>query len=486
MTLIKGLIDLGTLAVDVFTSGNREGSRRTTVLVFTCVFPSVMLSVLLFLYLLSTLTCGPAVSAGIAVLHGVVLTFALFLSQRIRCIFTLFVISLFTKKSRSLLLTAGTSVVVLGNIRNTLENLTCLVGSMICNLRAKKASVIAPFRNYVDMLKWLANILQGVTDLKVVNLDSQLKISPKVDLEHFRERLNQAELMLNQSVKYAVTFINTVSSMKERVYPTASFLVLMIFIALHIRNYCSDKKYKNNFISKQFIHFDEKQKAEGKQHVLPLTSDEEKLYPSLPSIRPTAREGKALLKFGIPIISHLVAWAIFITVDALFYYFVAIITTKLSEMEPFHVPLLMSLKGVATLIGVQLGEENHQKDFSYSVTLFEKQCLPKPKLLLNNTLIPLAAILLTLLIMAPLAAKAVQIRLMVCEKFYCIAAEERIKYLHGKILRKRLKRSKDKENRKTFTSLLTKGPVAEKHVSTPAASKLPHDAHRQPQTFSQT
>ncbi|XP_077454141.1 dendritic cell-specific transmembrane protein [Stigmatopora argus] len=456
MTVIRGLIDMRILAVDVFTSCNREGFRRTTVLLFTCVFPSLIFSALLLLYLLYTLTCDAAVSTGIAALHGVVLTFALFLSHRLRCMLTLLVISLFTKKSRSLLLTAGTSVVVLGNIRNTLENITDLVRSVICNLRAKQASVVAPFRKYVDMLKWLANLLQGVTDLKVVNLDSQLKISPKVDLKHFQERLNQAELKLNQSVKYAVTFINMVSSVKEHVYPTLSLLVLMIFIALHIRNYCSDKMYKNNFISSKFTHFDKKQKAEGKQHVLPLTSEEEKLYPCLPSFRPTAREGKALVKFGIPIISHLVAWVIFITVDALFYYIVVIITTKLSELEPFQVPLLLSLKGVATLIGVQLSEENHQKDFSYSMTLFESQCLPKPKLLLNNTLVPLTTILLTLLIMAPLAAKMVQMRLMVCEKFYCKAAEERIKYLHAKILRKRLKKRRDKENSNTSTLLITK------------------------------
>ncbi|KAM9806116.1 dendritic cell-specific transmembrane protein [Syngnathus typhle] len=449
----KGLTDLRILAVDVFTSDNREGFKRTTVLLLLCVFPSLLLSALLLLYLFFTLTCDLAVSSGIAALFGVLLTLGLFLSQTVRCLFTLFVISLFTKKSRSLLLTAGTSVVVLGNIQNTLENLTGLIRSMICNLRAKKESVIAPFRNYVDMLKWLADILLGVTDLGVVKLDSQLKISPKVDLENFRERLTQVELKLNQSVKYAVNLINTVSTVKEYVYPLISILVLIIFIILHVRNYCNDMKYKNNFISNKFIDFDKKQKEEGKQHVLPLTSEEKKLYPSLPSLRPTTQEGKALLKFGIPIITHLIAWVIFIAVDAVLYYFVTIITTKLSEMEPFHVPLRLSLKGIATLIGLQLSEENHQKDFSYSVMLFEKQCLPKPKLLLNNSLVPLTAILLTLLVMAPVAAKLVQIRLMVCERFYCTAAEERIKYLHAKILRKRLKRKREKDS---FTSLITK------------------------------
>lgn len=115
----------------------------------------------------------------------------------------------------------------------------------------------------------------------------------------------------------------------------------------------------------------------------------------------------------------------------------------------------MSSQGIATLVGIPLGEENHQKDFSYSVTLFEKECLPQPKLLLYNSVVPLAAILLTLFIMALMAAKVGQLRLMVCERFFPSAAEERVEYLHAKILRKRCKKRKGGDNC-SLTSLYLK------------------------------
>lgn len=99
----------------------------------------------------------------------------------------------------------------------------------------------------------------------------------------------------------------------------------------------------------------------------------------------------------------------------------------------------LSSQGIATLIGIPLGEENQQKDFSYSVTLFEEKCLPKPKLLLYDSVIPLVAILLTLIVMALMAAKVAQLRLLVCERFFSAAAEARVEHLHAKILRKRLK-----------------------------------------------
>uniref|UniRef100_A0A3Q1GLQ0 Dendrocyte expressed seven transmembrane protein n=1 Tax=Acanthochromis polyacanthus TaxID=80966 RepID=A0A3Q1GLQ0_9TELE len=421
------------------------------VCLFVSIFFSLLLSSLLLLYLLFTLDYELAVAGGMAGCFGTILTVALFASKRIRCLGTLFVISVFMKKSRNLLLTAGTSIVVLKNIRNTLENLTRLVRSMICNLQAKKAAITAPFSNYVEMLKWIGNMLKGVTDLGVVNLDSHLKVSPRLESEKFSWKLADAEQKLNETVKYAKALMNTVSAVVDRMFPAISFLVFLLFIALHVKKYCNDMKYKNRFISSKFVRFDEKQKAEGKPHVLPLTPQEVKLYTSIYSIRPTGREGKAMLKFGIPVASHFVAWVIFITVDALLYLFSVCFTFLRHCLPLIH----SNFQGIATLIGIQFGEENHQEDFSYSVTLFEKKCLPKPELLLYNSVFPLTAILLTLLIMALMAAKVSRLRLMVCERFFATAAEARVEYLHGTILRKRLKLKKEK-NTCSFMTLLVK------------------------------
>uniref|UniRef100_A0A3B3YZI9 Dendritic cell-specific transmembrane protein-like domain-containing protein n=1 Tax=Poecilia mexicana TaxID=48701 RepID=A0A3B3YZI9_9TELE len=401
----------------------------------------ILLSSLLFLYLLFGVDYEVEVASGITVCFGVSLTVALFFSNRVRCLGTLFVVSIFMKKSRNLLLTAGTSLVVLQNIRNTLRNLTRLMQSMICNLKAKKESIVAPFSNYVKMLEWIGGVLRGVTDLGVVNLDSKLKVSPRIESEVFRLKLSEAEQRLNETVRYAQGVMETIFSVTDKMFPAVSFLILFTFIALRVRKYCNDVKYENSFISGRFVKFDEKQKAEGKPHVLPLTPKEEKRYATIPSVRPSSSEGKAMLKFGAPVISHFVAWALFITVDALLYCFVDIVTKKLSELEPFHVPLMI--------------KENRQRDFSYSVTLFERKCLPEPELLLFNSVLPLSAILIILIIMALMASKVSQLRLMVCDQFFSDASNARVEFLHRKILRKRLKTNK-KENESSIMSFILK------------------------------
>uniref|UniRef100_A0A8C5DAR2 Dendritic cell-specific transmembrane protein-like domain-containing protein n=1 Tax=Gouania willdenowi TaxID=441366 RepID=A0A8C5DAR2_GOUWI len=321
-------------------------------LLLTCCLSSLLLSSLLLLYLLYTLDYTLPVAGGITTTCGTLLTVAFFFSKRVRCTGALFVVSIFMKKSRNLLLTAGTTLVVVKNIRNTVENLTRLGRSMICNLKVKKASLMDPFSNYVKMLKWIGNLLKGVTDLGVLNLDHQLKVSPRLESEKFRLTLSEAERRLNETVKYAQTVMNTVSSVTDKLFPAISLLLLLMFIALHVKKYCNDVKYKNRFISSKFREFDERQKAEGNLHVLPLTSEEEKLYRSIPSLRLSSRNGKTMLKFGRPVISHLLAWLLFIAIDALLYWFVDIITRKLSELKPFDVPLLMSIKVSTSLFAL--------------------------------------------------------------------------------------------------------------------------------------
>lgn len=338
----KYIKDVGSLSVDVFTSDERGDFQSGLILFFTCSLSSLLLSSLLLLYVHFTLRYELAVAGGIAGSSVMLLTVALFLSKRVRCFGTLLVISLFMKKSRNLLLTAGTSLVVLRNIRNTWENLSVLLKSLICNLKSKKAAIVVPLMRYREMLKWVASRLWK-PDLGIVKLTSQSNISTRLKSEEFEAKLTDAEHKLNETVLYVQSIVHAVSSVTEKMFPAVSFLVLMAFIVLHVKKFHRDAKYKNKLIGGRFVEFDRKRRAEGKAHVLPLTAEEEKLY-AVPSMRPTFRDRRAMLKFSIPVVSQFVIWVVFITVDALMYWFVAIITTTLTELEPFHVRLLMNIQ----------------------------------------------------------------------------------------------------------------------------------------------
>lgn len=343
----QSLWSIGCLSVDVFCGGRRHGLRGSLILLFTCTFCSLLISSAFLLFLYFGQRYSLAVAGGIAAAIGTLMTAAFYLSKRTRCLGTLFLISVFMKKSRTLLLTAGTSLVALRNIQNTLENLKGLLESMICNVLAKKEALIDPFRNYVAILKWIGDALQGfirIADIKVWKMDTQLTVTPRLESGPVQEALSEARQTLNGTVRRALAVVSTVSSLTEKLFPAISLVVLAALITLHIKRFREDLKYKNRFISGKFVEFDEKQKAEGKPHVLPLTAEEEEVYAVLPSLRPTSQEGRAMLKFAVPVATHFLAWFIIITVDALLYCFVVVVTTKFSELEPLHIPLLMNMK----------------------------------------------------------------------------------------------------------------------------------------------
>ncbi|KAK0140468.1 Dendritic cell-specific transmembrane protein [Merluccius polli] len=414
-----------------------DGFRRGAVLTVTCGLLSLLLSSLLLLFLLVTLGYGAAGAKWTAGCFWALLTVALCLSRRVRCMGILFVISCFMKQSRKLLLTAGISVVVIGNIHNTVKNLTGLIWSMQCNLKAKRLSISTPLDKYIKMLKWVGQIIGQAKDFGLITLKPEVKVSANVDSERFKEKLADARQNLNQTVNDALAVVRTMRSVTHQLLPVVSFLLLFLFIMLHVKKYRDSVTYKNRFISGKFVAFDAKEKAEGRPHVLPLTPREEKKYISIPSLLLTKSEGRAMVKFGIPVFSHFVLWVLFLVIDALIYYFVKLITSKLAALEPFNVALNMKYTEIQTFLGIQINTEQQTNDFSYKVTLFEEKCLPHPELLVYSSITPMVFILVLLLLMACMASKLMQLRLLVCERFFSGSAEERVKYLHAKILRKR-------------------------------------------------
>eukprot|EP00063_Salmo_salar_P039140 XP_014013975.1 PREDICTED: dendritic cell-specific transmembrane protein-like [Salmo salar] len=356
------------------------------------------------------------VAAGIAGSCWVVVGASLFLSKRVRCLGVLFVLSCGMRQGQNVLITAGTSLVVLKNVQNTLQDILGLSRSMVCNLQAKRVSIdTTPLYNYVRMLRWVGDVHRAFTDFGVAELVSDLEVTSRGDSEKLMERLVGGERTLNGTAKSILAALDMLSSVGQRLFSAFSFLLLMGFTVLHLRRYRHNKKCENVYITRTFTHFDEKQKAEGRLPVLPLTLKEARRYITIPSPRLSAMEGKAMLKFSFPVFTHCLAW---------------------EDM---------------TVIGVPISEEINRRDFSYQVSIFERSCLPKPILLLYDSILLLVVLLAALRSMALMSAKLTQIRLMVFEQFFSTNAEDRVAFLHAKIPKKR---SRMEGNRKAEESSL--------------------------------
>ncbi|KPP67735.1 dendritic cell-specific transmembrane protein-like [Scleropages formosus] len=444
-----------TSTAKLYARGPRSGWRCHLLHFSTCLTVSLAFSFLLFLSLRFSLKYDPTVSGSITVACVVISTVALFVSKRVRCFVFLFLISCGLKQGRNLLITAGTSLVIFWNVQNTFNNLKELAMSLICNLEKKRVTFdLTPLSNYIEMLRWVGGQLR-FPDFRVFRFNTSFQVRSKVISEELAERLQQGGTLLNATANDIRTAMETLSSIGQKVSPLLGVILVSIVTILYLRQYHRNKKFENVFITDLFVQYDESQRANGRPHVLPLTEKETKRYAHVPSTRLSVREAKGMLKFCLPILSTFLTWVLFIGVDTLFYLLIKIISVRLEELEPFHVPLVMKITEGQTFIGVNINEQNRTRDFSYSMALFEKECLPKPTLLIHKSAPSLSVILLVLTALGLLSSKLLQLRLLVSAEFWPQTAGVRVQYLHDKILRKRLK-MKVKAHKGNLVTLLKK------------------------------
>lgn len=114
--------------------------------------------------------------------------------------------------------------------------------------------------------------------------------------------------------------------------------------------------------------------------------------------------------------------------------------------HPYLFPLSPFLfqKEATLFLGVSVAENAKGGNFSYTVSLFEKKCLPEPELWLYQSLVPLSVVLVLLVVLILLSSQMVQLRVVLSEQFFPDVAKKRAAYLHEKILRKRCKTKAEK------------------------------------------
>nr|XP_021322456.1 dendritic cell-specific transmembrane protein [Danio rerio] len=442
----------------LYTSNTTKSWKEKHLLMFTCFTTSCILSTFLFLILHLSFRCIQEVSVPLACVFGIILTPAMYFSKRIRCFGALILISMGMKQVKSLLLTLGTSLVVFFNIQNTLQNMKLLAKGLLCNLEEKLLDInTEPLGNYIKMLKWVGKQIQSYfKSVTLVSYQADFRLKAKVDSENFKNHLSKAEQNLNHTAQGVLALANALSSIGKTVSPAMGLLFLVLLTALYLRRFQVDKKYNNIYITKTFRCFDAQQMQEGKPCVLPLNKSESERYVVTPSIRPRGRQWKAMLKFSLPIFTHCLTWLVFISLDALIYWLIVVLSKRLGELEPLRVPVGIKVqvrlktaaelfnyyffKTEATLIlGLPVDESIKGANFTYTVSLFEKKCLPEPELWFFQSLVPLSVVLASLLVLILLSSQMVQLRVVLSEQFFTDVAEKRAAYVHAKILRKRYK-----------------------------------------------
>ncbi|XP_041104611.1 dendritic cell-specific transmembrane protein-like [Polyodon spathula] len=430
------------VALELYTTNTMPGWRNKLCLFVICFFLSLIFGGLLFLGLDLSVGYTSLMSLYITSAMTVTVTVILFFFKQARCFSMLFLVSCGMQQGRNILITAGTGVVIVSNVRNTFNNLRGLAKSMICNLEARQITInTTPIDKYIGVIQWIYDQTKVFSNLLIVKFEPEFHIEHTISTYDLKERLQKAKQEVKEVSENVSQIMDTLSSIGQKVLPLLGVFLVLIGTVFYIRKYHFNKKFENTFITPRFIRFDKKQEAEGKPHLLPLTKKERKKYVIIPSPRLSVKEGKRMGMFFIPVLIHTSAWVFFIMVDALLYWLILTISKHLEDVPPIMVDLKMSIDKENRVFGIiSENSRSESQDFSYNVTLFEKNCIPKPTLLIQKSSVPLVVIIVILMLIGLMSSKLTELKLLVISSFYPDNEDKRIEYLHAKILKKRPKK----------------------------------------------
>ncbi|XP_066228582.1 dendritic cell-specific transmembrane protein isoform X1 [Saccopteryx leptura] len=356
-------------------------------------------------------------------------------SKHVRCFLLLFFLSCGLREGRNALIAAGTGIVIFGHVENIFHNFKGLLDSMTCNLRAKNFSVHLPLlKRYIEAIQWIYDLATHISLFDdLVSWNQTLAVSLSSPSQALEAQLNDTKGKVLGVLYQMVTATEALSSLGQQLLALGGLLLVLLGTGLFMKRFLDPCgwKFENIYITRQFVQFDERERHHHRPCVLPLNQKEKRKYVVIPSLWLTPKERKNLGLFFFPVLTHLYVWVLFAAIDFLLYRLIFSVSQHFEGLPALEVHLKLHRE--------EKGTENIIHDSSFNISLFEPNCIPKPKLLLSRTWVPLSIILVILVVLGLLSSFLMQLKILVSGSFYPSMQRDRIQYLHAKLLKKRSK-----------------------------------------------
>ncbi|NXN19856.1 DCSTP protein, partial [Indicator maculatus] len=419
----------------VFVSERKPGWKYLMQLFAVCCVVGFFASFLLFLGMHFSLAHHSLVPLLVSGSIWILLSMALSCSRQLRCFSALFLLSCGLQSGRNALLTAGTGVVVAGNIQNILHNIKVLADSITCHLEDEQFALI---EYYVNVVKWIYKAARLPPELSVL-LRDEFTPSYSIADDALKQELNNTKQEIQKVVNQVSFMLTLLPWIGQKILPVVGIFLASFGTGLFIKKFVGPytAKFMNIYITKQFIAFDEHQKLQQRPCLLPLNRKERKNYVTVPSFCLTRKDRKNLKYFFLPVIVNLCIWLLFAAVDHLFYWLIISVNKHLQEVPDLEIRFVFFQQNQN---GFLFGMREHiAKTDPFKISLFKHNCIPQPVLTASTTWIQLGVIIFFLIIFGLFSGLLTQLKILISASFYPDTEMERVHYLHAKLLRKRAK-----------------------------------------------
>ncbi|XP_078073259.1 dendritic cell-specific transmembrane protein-like [Mustelus asterias] len=436
MAILKIVAQFFGSLFELFASEQKPGLKNILCLLSLCFLMGLGASGILYVCL-QALQCSLLVTLAVCGTFAVVTSGALFLSKYFRCFILIFLISCGTQQGRNALITAGTSVVLYNCALNSFLNLRRLVESLECNLENMLPSVSDLLKKYIHVIYWIREQMQHLPTNYFVKFEDYLKIEHNIEDDALKINLNATRINLEILANCIISRLDRFSHICKSAMLIMGILLILVFTWFYTKRFLTNIKFENIYVTNQFLKFDEKQKEQGKPHLLQLTRKERKCFIKIPALHLSEKEWKTMARFSAPIFSNICIWTIIIMLDYGLFLLISSIKYHLDRLPPLNITMNFEFSAETKFVNVRVGSHTSTETFSYETHLSKGDCITQSTLSITKVWIPLVALIAALLLLTLFSAKFTILKVLVLSSFYAEMEKRRIEFLHEKILQKR-------------------------------------------------
>ncbi|OXB61015.1 hypothetical protein ASZ78_015012 [Callipepla squamata] len=397
---------------------------RTLFLQCSCI--TVLLGGLFYNWLLASLEYPQHISVAMAVTFSLLLLLALFLVHPVRCAFSIAMPTLGTKQGRKLLLSTCIMIAVVNITPNIISNIKTLLQVILCISKNSSESLLNSTALLGNASWKLGDEIQNYAILKP--MDGHFQFSLMKNSSLINQQVHLAGEKARKDFLAVEVLVKDCVRVGNKLVAAFSVLYLCFESAWYLKNYLTNLRFDNVYITKKLQHLAEDR---GASHLL-VGSPQHLIHPT--GLRLSREE--LMLCLG-QVLRFSVALLLVLVLVALEHLIFGVADTAVRRMAQLSsVPITLSIKYQAgiDILKIPVLVSDLNRSYHHSLTFSSARCGISPPTPPNPSVL-LVVGLLFCIIYATVFLETYARRL--CRKiaasFFESQEEERAQYLYSKL-----------------------------------------------------
>ncbi|XP_065610565.1 osteoclast stimulatory transmembrane protein [Cyrtonyx montezumae] len=391
-----------------------------------CSCITVLLGGLFYNWLLASLEYPRHISVAMAVTFSLLLLLALFLVHPVRCAFSIAMPTLGTKQGRKLLLSTCIMIAVVNITPNIISNIKTLLQVILCISKNSSESLLNSTALLENASRKLGDEIQNYAILKP--MDGHFQFSLMKNSSLINQQVHLAGEKARRDFLAVEVLVKDCVRAGNKLVAAFSVLYLCFESAWYLKNYLTNLRFDNVYITKKLQHLAEDR---GASHLL-VGSPQHLIHPT--GLR-LSREELTLclaqvLRFSVALLLVL----LLVALEHLIFGVADTVVRRMAQLSTVPVTLSIKYQAGIDILKIPVPVRDVNRSYHHSLTFSSARCrisTPTPP----NPSVLLVVGLLFCIIYATVFLETYARRL--CRKiaasFFESQEEERAQYLYSKL-----------------------------------------------------